>query len=122
MPRFLLARNILPVPSFQPHGRLPDPSPQWRHRCRLAASDSSSNESGRDGVRPDSCGESAAREPSNSGTGSASDRPGATTAAEEAATIVAACVDLMCLGRLDELLDHLPDAVIDRCIQHRKAR
>ena len=44
------------------------------------------------------------------------------SSAEEAAAVLATCLELMRERRLDELVSYVPDEVIDRCLQRRKLR
>ena len=110
----------LPAPAWFAAARSPKPAAPGRQPLRLTATGASTSEPS---DIPDRRGESADRDArASSGAGAPADRPAAGNPAEEASAVVAACIDLMCQRRLDELVDFLPDAVVDRCLQRRKAR
>jgi hypothetical protein len=47
---------------------------------------------------------------------------GKDSSAEEAAQTVARCLDLVSERHMDALLEFVPDAVLDRCIERKKHR
>jgi len=111
----------LPSPAWSASARSPKPALPRRQPRRPAATGTSTGEPS--DIPDRHGGDSAERDAHvGSGAGAPKDRPAAGNPAEEAAAVVATCVELMCQRRLDELVDFLPDAVLDRCLKRRKAR